>query len=434
MLYLLDLSVLALTGGYFLAAEIDILSFIVFNFSSWILISLQLDFYQINRLSKLSDVNKKLLKQALLFSLLNIAFFLYYYEFSAFPTNLWWFIIFTVLLFAFFKIVIFFAFKHYRRVLGGNYRKVVILGSSPNASQLEQFFTNNPGYGFRLMKTFRVSEKNSLTSIKKYIYEESIDEIYCMMEVIDQDQLQEIVDFADNNLRTVKLVPSVDRESNRENCDLYGDVPVRSLRSIPLHDPANRLLKRSFDLVFSLFVIVFILAWLTPLLALLIKLESRGPVFFIQERNGLDYKVFNCYKFRSMVLNPVADLHQVTRGDKRITGIGKFLRKTSIDELPQFINVFLGHMSVVGPRPHMVSHTEMYASRVDKFMVRHFVKPGITGLAQARGYRGEVETEEDILGRVQNDLLYIENWSMSLDFHIVLRTILNVFVGEEKAY
>ncbi|GAL73977.1 glycosyltransferase [Nonlabens ulvanivorans] len=169
-------------------------------------------------------------------------------------------------------------------------------------------------------------------------------------------------------------------------------------------------------------------------MAIIIKLESKGAVFFKQKRNGLDYKEFTCYKFRSMVPNKTADLHQVTRGDHRITKIGKFLRKTSIDELPQFFNVFLGDMSVVGPRPHMVSHTHMYAERIDKFMVRHFVKPGITGLAQVSGYRGEVETEEDIIGRVRNDIFYIENWSTVMDLKIIFKTVANVFMGEEKAY
>ena len=142
-------------------------------------------------------------------------------------------------------------------------------------------------------------------------------------------------------------------------------------------------------------------------MAILIKIDSKGPVFFKQKRNGLDYQEFYCYKFRSMKPNPVANLHQVSRNDERITTIGKFIRKTSIDELPQFINVLKGDMSVVGPRPHMVSHTHMYAERIDKFMVRHFIKPGITGLAQVSGYRGEVENDNDIINRVKFDIFYI---------------------------
>jgi putative colanic acid biosynthesis UDP-glucose lipid carrier transferase len=154
----------------------------------------------------------------------------------------------------------------------------------------------------------------------------------------------------------------------------------------------------------------------------------------MQMRNGLNYKEFNCYKFRSMRLNEIADLEQVSKNDPRITKIGRFMRKTSIDELPQFINVFLGEMSVVGPRPHMVSHTEMYARKVDKFMVRHFIKPGITGLAQTNGFRGEVENDKDIIYRVKYDIFYMENWSLLLDLKIVFMTIINAVKGEDKAY
>ena len=199
-------------------------------------------------------------------------------------------------------------------------------------------------------------------------------------------------------------------------------------------EPFNLFIKRSFDIMLALIIIVGLLSWLTPLLAIIIKLESKGPVFFKQKRNGLDYKEFFCYKFRSMRPNPMADLHQVTRGDQRITRVGRIIRKTSIDELPQFINVLKGEMSVVGPRPHMVSHTHMYAERIDKFMVRHFIKPGITGLAQVTGYRGEVETDEDIINRVKFDIFYLENWSMLLDLKIIVQTVYNAIRGDEKAY
>ena len=186
--------------------------------------------------------------------------------------------------------------------------------------------------------------------------------------------------------------------------------------------------------MFSSIVIVFVLSWLTPLIAILIKLESKGPVFFKQSRNGFNYQEFDCYKFRSMTPNKNANLYQATRGDQRVTKVGKFIRKTSIDELPQFFNVLFGDMSVVGPRPHMVSHTNMYAKKIDKFMVRHFVKPGITGLAQVSGFRGEVETDKDIIGRVKYDIFYIENWSILLDIKIIAQTFINAVRGEEKAY
>jgi putative colanic acid biosynthesis UDP-glucose lipid carrier transferase len=203
---------------------------------------------------------------------------------------------------------------------------------------------------------------------------------------------------------------------------------------MPLELSFNRQMKRFFDIIFSLFVLIFLISWLTPILGILIKLETRGPVFFKQKRNGFNNDEFICFKYRSMVLNKDADMIQVTKDDERVTFIGKLLRRTSIDELPQFINVFLGDMSVVGPRPHMLSHSQMYASSVDKFMVRHFVKPGITGLAQIKGFRGEVESPNDIISRVKYDIYYIENWSPLLDFKIILHTIYNFIRGDKKAY
>ena len=169
-------------------------------------------------------------------------------------------------------------------------------------------------------------------------------------------------------------------------------------------------------------------------MAIIIKLDSKGPVFFIQKRNGLNYKVFNCYKFRSMEINHKEDIDLALINDLKITRVGKFIRKTSLDELPQFFNVFLGEMSVVGPRPHPISHNDKYAKMTNTFMARHFVKPGITGLAQSKGFRGEIETDDDIINRVKYDIFYMENWSILLDIEIVLKTIFNTFKGDKKAY
>ena len=177
-----------------------------------------------------------------------------------------------------------------------------------------------------------------------------------------------------------------------------------------------------------------ILIWFAPLLALLIRLESKGPIFLIQKRTGFDNREFQCFKFRSMAVNKDADARQAGRNDMRVTMIGRFIRRTSIDELPQFYNVLFGNMSVVGPRPHMLKHTDEYASKVDKYMLRHFIKPGITGLAQVRGYRGEIEQDSDIQNRIKFDIFYVENWSFLLDLKIIIQTILNGIAGEEKAY
>jgi putative colanic acid biosynthesis UDP-glucose lipid carrier transferase len=216
--------------------------------------------------------------------------------------------------------------------------------------------------------------------------------------------------------------------------DYYGFVPVLSVRELPFDKPGVKLAKRIFDIVFSLFVIIFFLSWITPILYFLIKRESKGPLFFKQIREGIKGDTFMCYKYRSMGVNRSADKIQATKGDIRVTKMGKIIRKTSIDELPQFFNVLFGDMSVVGPRPHMLSQSEIFKKIVNKYMVRHFVKPGITGLAQVKGYRGEIENYKDIKNRVKYDIFYIENWSFFLDMKIIYQTVKNAIKGEDKAY
>ena len=176
------------------------------------------------------------------------------------------------------------------------------------------------------------------------------------------------------------------------------------------------------------------MSWLTPILWVIVKFDSKGPLFFKQEREGLNGTKFSCYKFRSMRINNLSDKIHATKNDERVTRIGAFIRKTSIDELPQFFNVLKGDMSVVGPRPHMNSLSLEYQRDIDNYLQRHAVKPGITGLAQISGYRGEVMKRSDIKNRVRMDIFYIENWSFLLDIKIIVQTVLNVFKGEEKAY
>ncbi|MBC8081772.1 MAG: exopolysaccharide biosynthesis polyprenyl glycosylphosphotransferase [Hymenobacter sp.] len=196
----------------------------------------------------------------------------------------------------------------------------------------------------------------------------------------------------------------------------------------------NAVMKRAFDLFFASLVTVLLLSWLVPLIALLIKLDSRGPVFFKQLRTGKDGKPFYCLKFRSMRTSADADSRQASRGDSRITKLGAFMRKTSIDELPQFFNVLKGEMSVVGPRPHMLRHTEDYAKVIENFMERHLVTPGITGWAQVEGHRGETKETAAMEKRVNADIFYIRNWSFLLDLKIVLLTIRQAIRGNENAF
>jgi len=210
--------------------------------------------------------------------------------------------------------------------------------------------------------------------------------------------------------------------------------PVLSLRKEPLEEMENRFIKRLFDIVFSSFVIVFVLSWLYPILGLIIKIQSPGPVIYKQLRSGKDNQPFVCYKFRSMRLQGEAAFMQATKNDTRTTRIGKFIRKTSLDEIPQFVNVLLGDMSVIGPRPHILSMTEEYGQLINQYMVRHFLKSGITGWAQVNGFRGETKDDHSMEKRVEHDIWYLENWSLMLDLKIVLMTISNIFKGEKNAY
>lgn len=212
------------------------------------------------------------------------------------------------------------------------------------------------------------------------------------------------------------------------------EFPVISMRHDPLEEIENRFKKRIFDIVFSLLAIIFVLSWLYPILGLIIKIQSPGPILFKQKRDGRNNQIFYCYKFRSMKMNSESDTKQATKDDDRITRIGRFMRRTSLDELPQFFNVLFGDMSVVGPRPHPLSLTQQYREIIDQYMVRHFLKSGISGWAQVNGFRGETKDPELMRKRIEYDIWYLENWSVMLDVRIVIQTVINMIRGEENAY
>jgi len=333
-----------------------------------------------------------------------------------------------------------YALRIYRKS-GLNHRNVIVYGFGDIASELVSFFRAHPEYGYQFKGYFDDNKEGgngvigSFSEINEYVRDNKIDEIYCCLPYVDYKNIKELIDFGDETLVKIKLLTDF-RGFSSKGVELqrYDHIPILNITSTPLDDWKNRVLKRSFDIVFSLFVIVFILSWLLPLVASLIRLESKGPIFFKQKRTGQDNKDFYCYKFRSMAINNLSDNQQATRYDTRITKIGNFLRKSSLDELPQFFNVLLGSMSVIGPRPHMLKHTEEYAKKVEKFMARHFVKPGITGLAQAKGYRGETKHLHQMRNRVKLDRFYVENWSMFLDLKILALTTVVLIRGDDNAF
>lgn len=434
--YLLDLILINVLANFLLPESLNVLTYHAFISVSWIVIAWNIGFYEVYRYTKVIEIFENVIKQYFIFLVVNFAFIGFYSKFSE-PSKMIQFVSIALVLIGLAKFFVYFSLRRFRVVFGGNFRRVVILGHGKSVEQLEDFFNENPDYGYKLEKTFSLltNKKTEIEDCYDFVMENKIDEIYCSLSDVSNTDVNNLVDFTDNNLKILKFLPD-SKEVLARNLvfDYYDYIPIISMRNIPLDETANKIIKRLFDIVFSLFIIIGILSWLTPILAIFIKLESKGSVFFKQRRNGLNYKEFYCYKFRSMEINDIADLHQVSKNDPRITKVGKFIRKTSMDELPQFFNVLLGDMSVVGPRPHMVSHTEMYARRIDKFMVRHFIKPGITGLAQTKGFRGEVETDKDIIYRVKFDIFYLENWSILLDIKIIFLTVINAIKGEEKAY
>lgn len=418
--------------------EINLTDLLFFNssiFVFWILISLRNHFYEVQRHTRLIQIIPLILKQFIFFTIALYAFIGFLKQPTISRLSLGNYLLFVFVVITVFKLCSFILLKRYRAVLKGNIRNVIVIGANSRSRQLIKTIQSRLDFGYNFRGQFKVEDSDSLAKCLQFVLDNSIDEIYFSVAELNNSQINDLVYFADNNLRVLKFIPDhKDLFSKKLKYEYYDYIPVLSLRSIPIQDPINKVTKRVFDILFSLFIILFILSWLTPILAIIIKLESKGPVFFKQARNGFNYHEFECYKFRSMKPNKTAHLHQVSKKDPRITKIGEFMRKTSIDELPQFFNVLFGKMSVVGPRPHMVSHTDMYAKKIDKFMVRHFVKPGITGLAQVSGFRGEIETDKDIINRVKYDIFYIENWSLILDFKIIFQTVANAIKGDKKAY
>jgi putative colanic acid biosynthesis UDP-glucose lipid carrier transferase len=267
--------------------------------------------------------------------------------------------------------------------------------------------------------------------------QQNIDEVFLALPNDETEKIDYVIDVCEKKSRRVNLVQDIDRLGvGSLKVTNYAGFPVVGIRYIPLDDPENRFFKRLFDLAFSAFFLVFVYIWLWPIIALLIKLNSKGPVLFKQERWGLNNEKIVCYKFRTMFTTDEVthSFKQASRNDKRVTAVGHFLRKTSLDELPQFVNVFMGSMSVVGPRPHPIPLSLESKDIVQNYMLRHLVKPGITGWAQVNGSRGETSHPDDMRKRVGFDLWYFQNWSFWLDCQIIFQTIVNFIKGDENAY
>ena len=325
-------------------------------------------------------------------------------------------------------------------------RTVTLVGSDSELWRVYEQLLKDPTTGYRVegyysnveLKNAPVTWLGSIADLASGLNRNNDvsigDEMYVCLSRRERQTIRRLSRLCDSTLTRFYYIPvsveSIELDLKRE---YVNDIEVFTTHESPLQNPVNRLVKRVFDIILSVVALAGT-AMLFPLVYLIIKIQSPGPIFFSQLRTGLDGKDFRCYKFRSMHVNTDADKVQATKDDPRKYPFGNFMRKANIDELPQFWNVLKGDMSVVGPRPHMLAHTEQYSQLIDQYMVRHFVKPGVTGWAQVTGYRGETKELWQMEGRVKRDIWYMEHWSIWLDIRIVWLTFKTIFKHDQNAY
>jgi len=409
------------------------------NFA-WITSASFLNAYSIKRVTRVTYIINNLIKQVILYILLvetSLNITKTYFISRTFLT--YSYVLVFVLIFVW-RVGLTYLLK-FHRIRGGNYKKVIIAGYGKAPIQLKSYFETHPDVGYRFIGFFDDNPKyankvlGKVSDLETYVIDNEIDEIYCSPYELSSAQVTRLIDFAEENFIRLKFLPEPNLlQARKMQINFYDLLPIMVLQPIPLDDLFNQMVKRLFDIVFSSFVIVFFLSWLVPLIGILIKMDSPGPIFFIQKRNGQGNQPFNCLKFRSMRLNEDSETKQATKDDDRITKLGQFLRKSSLDELPQFFNVLVGDMSVVGPRPHPIKLNENYRSLIDRYMSRHLIKPGVSGLAQVLGYRGETSKPYQMKSRIKIDIFYVEHWTFWLDIKIIFLTLYKMIKGDNNAY
>lgn len=328
----------------------------------------------------------------------------------------------------------------------GNVHHVIFMGSSDNLTALYDQMNKSPLADYDVEGYFDYAPKEGFIEGCKYLGKpgkvadylkthHEVNEVFCCLPSANKDDITPVVYQCLQLCVHFYSMPNISNYLHHKLfLNMFGSVPYFSLYREPLMQVSNRFVKRAFDIVFSLVVLCTIFPLIFIVVAIVTKLTMPGPIFFRQRRGGINGKEFYLYKFRSMKVNSYSDSLQATKGDPRVTKWGSMMRRLNIDEFPQFINVLLGQMSVVGPRPHMMKHNEDYSRLIDEYMVRHYVKPGITGWSQVTGYRGETPELTLMEGRVDHDIWYIEHWSLSLDCYIIYRTVRNMLRKDKLAY
>jgi len=437
---LLDLLIINLVVYLVFDKEFLNSQFLTYISFFWLISTLVSGFYKIYRFTTIYQILTLLIKQ---FSVFFLGYFTYFGIFREgdIVHNQFFILVSIFSAITFFKFLSF-NLLHKYRAAGKNFRRVIFLGKDTTTKKFIELFKSDKSLGYHYLGYFSNIEKSKkgylggLNDSFLFISKGEVDEVYCSLTELNQEEVKELRKLTNSKNIKVKLIPNSNEfYSKNQKTEFYdNNLLVHKVEKLPFDFLENQILKRIFDILFSFMVCVFLLSWSYPILWVLVKLDSKGPLIFKQKREGLGGEQFMCYKFRSMKINKLADQVHATKNDIRVTKLGAFLRKTSIDELPQFFNVLEGYMSVVGPRPHLKSLSKEYQKDVDNYMERHQVKPGITGLAQVSGFRGEIKKRADIQNRIRLDIFYIENWSFLLDIKIVLQTVFNVFRGEKNAY
>ena len=399
----------------------------------WIILIIYTKSYNIGRgVSYLNTVKTALKSIFILFSFVAIAnLFIDYYPLSI-KSIFFSIVIFTISILIF-RILTHFILDRYRSY-GGNIKNIAIIGYDKMGRAFYNTIINNNHLGLRSNGIFQI--ENKILRVEDIPVIGSIDNFYDDFNKYDEIFIStkvplkiqnELTDFCDKNLISVKLLPElVNYEFKNFFIKKLYNIPVIEVNQLPLDIWYNQIFKRVFDIIFSLFILVFFVSWMYLIFGLIIKNQSRGPILFVQKRHGLGGKVFKCFKFRTMIQNSEEDTKFADNNDLRLTKFGKFLRISALDEMPQFINVLLGDMSVVGPRPHPIKLNQKFQKKIDKFSKRHQFKPGITGLAQIRGFRGKIYGFYDMSSRVKLDRYYFKNWSIFFDMKICFSTVLGI--------
>ena len=437
-------AVLAQSFNIFMGRAYMLVLMLILNFI-WYFSSQVFDLYEDYNSGNLSYQFIKIIKNTLV-NALTCVFFIFVVKEDLFTRN---FIILNFLILSFLVLLRISVFKNvfaYFQSAGKHRRNIAIIGAGELGNRFLNMIESSPEYGYNFTGFIGTNNEQgdniigSVAQLDFLIRSHEIDEAVIALPNTDFPLIEDIIRICNKNAVRSFIIPDYFRFlSKKFRISQFGNIPIITVRNEPLEELHWRFVKRCLDLIIAFFVSVLLLSWLFPIIIILLKTTSKGPVFYLQDRIGLGGRIFKCFKFRTMYINSDAKQYTPTeKGDPRVTSLGRFLRKSNIDELPQIINVILGEMSIVGPRPHPLAFNRVYTEIVEDIKLRQLVKPGITGWAQIHGLRGDVADEKEngirIKKRIEHDIWYIENWSIGLDIQIILLTGWQMLRGKTNGH